>query len=481
MVGNEEEKPPDPGGGNSSKDMDIDSQNNRQILAAKRSLNPSELSPSDKVIEPKEKKLIQESAASYSTLYKHPDLDKVRKYGNDDVGPFIVHVSRDAESPNSGTSLQPINVGHTMAKENVRDIRKDGIKSLGRNRVSVEFTSAAAANSLVNNPCLGRNKLAASIPSYQVSRMGLVRGVPVEWTMEEFVSASGLKEGNGRILKARRLQRKVLREGGPPTWVPTQSVVVTFEGQILPSRVYAFYTSLVVEVYVLPTIQCRKCLRFGHIQTQCRSDARCFKCAHKHPGENCNVAPEHITCLYCSGRHFATDQRCPEFCRQKSIKKTMSELSISYQEASTRHPAVRRPYADVSKVMFAPELGASWHPSQSPPPPSPPQSPATTSYRQTVFRNPRAHTPLSPSYDRHAHQNIVSSPSSQVPNGYALSQRTGKETPNDNTLELLIMLLTNFIAKWSDCLPPDVAPLMMTLTERLSFSNGSLGQIHGME
>lgn len=466
-----DDEPPDPGGGSST------------IETRKRFVRSSEPSPA----EPKGKKVTQGTDvdnASAATFYKHPDLDAdSRKYGLGDSGPFIVHISRDAESSNSGISLQPIKVGLAFVKDNIKNIKKDGIKSVGRNRVSVEFITAEDANNILENPCLSRHKLIASIPSYNVSRMGLVRGVPVDWSMEEFVDATDLKNGHGKILKARRLQRKVINDGVPPSWVPTQSVVVTFEGQILPEKIFALYTSLKVELYVLPTIQCRKCLRFGHIQSQCRSDARCFKCAQKHPGEGCNVAVEQVTCLYCSGHHYATDQRCPEYCRQKSIKLAMSEHSISYQEASSRFPAVRRPYADVAKVMFEPISSPSWQPPFPAQPPPSPQSSPTISYRKTITRKPRARTPLSPGYDRQAHHDIVSNPRSQVPNGHFLSsRRMPAETPNDDLMELLFKLLTNIIAKWSDCLPPDVAPLMISLAERLSFSNGPPpGQISTME
>lgn len=139
--------------------------------------------------------------------------------------------------------------------------------------------------------------------------------------MEEFVSATEYKEGYGKIVKARRLNRKIKKDDGSSSWLPTQSVVLTFEGQSLPKKIFAFYTSLVVEVYQLPTIQCRKCLRFGHVQNVCRSNARCFKCGQSHSGDNCNISPDRVRCLLCTGSHLAPDPSCPEFERQKRIKK----------------------------------------------------------------------------------------------------------------------------------------------------------------
>lgn len=502
MDGNEKEKPPDEADGNSNVGMDIDNntrKRNLQTLGLSPVGSPQEPAPKkitihvhkeisdqvatvcENVVIPHVDKQPDENAAN-PLLYKHPDLStEARGYNADDDGPFVVHISKES-SADSKSSLKAIYVGMLLTQANVTNIKKDGIKSVGRNRVSVTFDKAADANSILKNPMLDKYKLSANIPTYNISRMGLVRGVPTDWSMTDFVKGTNLEEGKGRILKARRLQRKVTKEDGSPSWVPTQTVVVTFEGQSLPSRIFAYYTSLVVEVYQLPTIQCRKCLRFGHIQTQCRSDARCYKCAQKHPGDGCNVAPEHISCIFCTARHYATDRNCPEHHRQKSIKLIMSERNISYAEAAAQVPVVnRRPYADVANIMFGPTR-ESPPPSQSPFDPTDlPSTPPRTSHRKTVFLSPRPRPSLSPGYDRQAHNNIVRPPPSEIPNGQALNNPYTRVTPNEDLMELLLKLLTNIIAKWSDCLPNDVAPLMLTLVEKLSFPNGPPGHLSTME
>lgn len=473
MTGNEE-KPPDKGGGE-IEDMDVD-----PLAAARKRLAAARTLAGSSTEEAKKKVNNTENAfASISTTYKHPSLESGSNsvgYGEDDCGPFIVHVSRSDTSASPGISLQAIKIGLLLVQNNIKNVVKGGIKSLGRNRVSVEFKSATDANSFLLHSFLPRHKLAASIPSYNVSRMGIVRGVPTEWSMEDFVNATDLKEGRGKILKARRLQRKVFRDDGTPNWVPTQSVVLTFEGQTLPKHIYAFYTSLIVEVYQLPTIQCRKCLRFGHIQKDCRSDARCYKCTKNHPGDDCNLAPEKSSCLFCSGRHFATDKSCPEFSRQKTIKVIMSQESISYAEASARIPAVRRPYSDAAKnrfdhifdppqVPFSPQYFTS-------PQSTPPKTPSYQKLRSPRSpRFPRGLSPLSQGYDQAAHREIVSPPPSQVPNGCALTDTAPNDhrlMPNEDLLELALKIVTNIIAKFSDVLPHDVAPAMIKLTKSLA-------------
>lgn len=89
---------------------------------------------------------------SVSNIYKHPSLDTSnRRYNVEDFGPFIVHVSRVAGSPNSGVSLKPIRLGAFLVKGGVESVKKDGIRAVGRNRLSVEFNSAKAANEFLDH------------------------------------------------------------------------------------------------------------------------------------------------------------------------------------------------------------------------------------------------------------------------------------------------------------------------------------------
>ena len=149
------------------------------------------------------------------------------------------------------------------------------------------------------------------------SRMGIVRDIPIEWTDEEIIDNIKVPDGCGPVIKARRLNRRVSTLDGSE-WKPTQTVVLTFDGQILPSRVYCFYSALPVEKYMYPTIQCYKCCRYGHTRTLCRSSPRCYKCGLDHPGDGCDPPPDRIKCVSCLGTHFATDKACPELGRQRS-------------------------------------------------------------------------------------------------------------------------------------------------------------------
>lgn len=115
------------------------------------------------------------------------------------------------------------------------------MKNVGRNKISVEFKNAQAANSFIINPTLTLSKYKALIPTFNITRTSLVRGIPCEWFLEDFVESLELPSGCGEVLKARRLNRKLVFDGNV-SWVPTQSIVLTFRGQFLPEKIYSFHT-----------------------------------------------------------------------------------------------------------------------------------------------------------------------------------------------------------------------------------------------
>ncbi|GBP61812.1 hypothetical protein EVAR_88736_1 [Eumeta japonica] len=136
--------------------------------------------------------------------------------------------------------------------------------------------------------------------------------------------------------------------GGSTIWKPSQTVVLTFDGQMLPQRVFLCYNALSIEVYTYPTIQCYNWCRYGHTKAQCRSRPRCFKRTNAHISESCTVREDEVSCLHCLGRHTTTRKLCPELDRQKRIKISMAEESISYSETSKKHPAIGKSYVNAT-------------------------------------------------------------------------------------------------------------------------------------
>lgn len=296
--------------------------------------------------------------------------------------------------------------------------------------------------------------------------MGIVRGIPTDMTDEEVLANMKVPKGCGPILKMRRLNFKITLDG-VPTWKPTQTVVLTFDGQVLPNRIFLCYCSFIVDVYTYPTIQCFNCCRFGHTKTQCRSKPRCFKCCQDHTGDSCNVEEINAKCIHCEGMHFATSKACPELHRQKNIKKMMSEKCISYAECSKFFAQSKKSYADITSSTPSPSAPRGEQPSQS----------TSTSYKKSVPRRPRSPPPQRVGYDREAYYNLISEDrSGSAPNGCALNNPSDILS-NPQIITELIKLL-NLVASFfnnsapsSPNQPNNVASMISNFLALLS--NGS--------
>lgn len=291
--------------------------------------------------------------------------------------------------------------------------------------------------------------------------MGLVRGVPAEWPPEEVLEniQVPVNSGGARPVKVRRLNFKKIRTDGTFCWMPSETVVITFDGQLLPKRIFICLNSLLVEQYQYPTIQCFRCCRFGHTKEKCRSPPRCFRCGGSHSGDLCTIESHEAFCCNCpqglGSGHFANSKVCPEYNRQTAIKKSMTDDNISYVEASNLH-------AKISRKSYANVAAAS--PQQQTPPH------AFTSYRKTVFRNPRPAPSLDKGYDRIAHQSIIKDPVIHSSPVFPEPPQTNEKLINDliKILSSVVKILSPTSPLADPSLLSHVAPFISSL---LSSSN----------
>lgn len=91
------------------------------------------------------------------------------------------------------------------------------MKNVGRNKINVEFSTTLYFN-------LSLCKYIDVIPSFNITRMDIIRDVPLEFSLDEFVYSLEFSSW------------------GNTTCAPTfESVVVIFRGQMLPRRVFSYY------------------------------------------------------------------------------------------------------------------------------------------------------------------------------------------------------------------------------------------------
>ncbi|XP_070152117.1 uncharacterized protein Cyt-b5 isoform X1 [Polyergus mexicanus] len=162
-----------------------------------------------------------------------PDSVLNNRYTKSCQGPFEIVITSTGAA---NTSIHPLTVGRLLSSTLKKDILE--IKKLGFSKISAQFKSRDAANNLINNPILNANNLIAYIPSYRVSRQGIIRNVPLD------LSESTIKEEidcSVGINSVRRLNRKVI---DPSTrlvyYTPSKSIAITFEGQDIPQSLYLY-------------------------------------------------------------------------------------------------------------------------------------------------------------------------------------------------------------------------------------------------
>lgn len=401
---------------------------------------PSTSLPSSQIIS--ESQSSSQSQSSSRQFYKKSDL-----------GPFVVIVQKTDFSPNASAAIHPLSFGRFLFQNNIKNIVSGSIKRLGRNKISLQFISAEDANNFLSVPTIFKNGYKSYIPSYSVCRLGLVRGIPSDWSEEEILNNISIPSNCGSVLKVRRLNYKVSCNGGVE-WRPSSSVVFTFDGQVLPKRINICFNSLEVLTYIYPTIQCRKCCRYGHTMAHCRSGPRCFRCGESHLGLSCSVEENEAFCVMCSGSHFANSLMCPELSRQRNIKSTMAERSISYNEASNLFPKSTKPFSEVVKSGFS-QLSSSQPLTQT----------HLSSYKKTIHKKPNQPPLPRFGYDVSAHRDIIRTPT--LPKSHPFINKRSNHDESDVPVVELISSLISILSSSSN-LPSNVAPLLSSLISLLN-------------
>lgn len=387
---------------------------------------------------------ISQPSNSIPIQQSSPDKDVKIFYSENDKGPFVVHVQKRTVSSDNdyNTILNPIIFGKFIQKNNYRGIIPGSIIRIGRNRVKIVFNTFKDANTFVNNSAVSENGYNAFIPSFCVTKIGVIR-VPIDIEDSDIIADSIFPNNPIKILKVRRLKYKVTVNDNI-TWKSSQSVVVTFEGQVLPEFLYLYYNKVNIELYKYPTIQCYSCCRFGHMKSNCRSKPRCYKCGQSHYGDSCGLDESEACCLLCSGSHYATSRKCPEYNRQQNIKSLMSQRSISYMEANKLEPRImNKSFAEVASSGI--------------------------SYKKTVFAKPKIYKKNdNKSYDIDFHKNLLKD--FQIPNpenGCALSKKS--EQKSENTIKDLLSFIVELYN--NNNLPDNVENIVINLLT--SLKNGS--------
>lgn len=265
---------------------------------------------------------VQVSQAVSESEHAHVIHKNNNKYRITDAGPYFVIV----ENKNN-MKLHRMSIGKILFKSN--SIFKDKIteiSQLGKSKVKVELNNAISANNLTTSDLLNNEELETYIPDFNLYKFGLVRGIDIEISPQEIIEEA---RSEYKIISARRETRR-RKTNDSFEIISLASCILKFDGQKLPNHIFLYGIRCEVSPYIPPVIQCFNCLRYGHMSKSCKSKTRCSRCQGPHPSKDCEAA---MVCLYCKSDHSALYRKCPEFFKQKQIKKLMTLNNLTHLQA----------------------------------------------------------------------------------------------------------------------------------------------------
>jgi len=128
-------------------------------------------------------------------------------YSNSDSPPYIIHVYSITDEASSGPA-HPLLISRTLSQLAYADIKE--IKRIGRSKVLVEMKSAKAANKLIQDPNLEKEKLKVFIPKYKTIRTSIVRDIPQHFDESDILQ---YLDAPYRVIEAKRLNRRMRING----------------------------------------------------------------------------------------------------------------------------------------------------------------------------------------------------------------------------------------------------------------------------
>lgn len=119
-----------------------------------------------------------------------------------------------------------------------------------------------------------------------------------------------------------------------------KNLIVRFEGTKPPAEVSLYKQRRTVKARRPRPVQCDSCGRYGHVQTTCTFDRRCLRCGADHEQSEC-TAPV-AKCLFCGGKHIATEPRCPRWQKERQLAEARAQARRdTASQAAQTHGAAK--------------------------------------------------------------------------------------------------------------------------------------------
>ncbi|KAK2577912.1 hypothetical protein KPH14_011857 [Odynerus spinipes] len=124
-------------------------------------------------------------------------------------------------------------------------------------------------------------------------------------------------------------------ESGRIEWIPSESVVLTFEADTIPDKiqVYGLYF-MKVEVYIELVKICYNCYKVGHTAKFCKNKKICRTCGDGYHEDKIECPKKSIPfCVQCNEEHLMLSSKCNTFIYNKDLNIIMATKNISIYEA----------------------------------------------------------------------------------------------------------------------------------------------------
>ena len=129
------------------------------------------------------------------------------------------------------------------------------------------------------------------------------------------------------VTYAKRLFKKV--DG---TFVPSSSVVLTFNTPHPPTSIKIGWVNLLVRPYKELPRRCRKCQSYGHGKNNCKHKQVCPRCSGLHNNDDFTYTNQPL-CNNCGGPHGAYAPSCPRYKYEAEVLSVRSTQKLSFPDA----------------------------------------------------------------------------------------------------------------------------------------------------
>lgn len=234
------------------------------------------------------------------------------RYSTNCESPTVILVPVvQTDSLSSISRLKLSNVLQTIAPDEIKEVRVNTKKNL----IAIDVVNACALDKLLLVTEICSISVRAYVPGGRNTIAGVIQDVDAEITEQDFAA---LISTTAPIVQFRRFG-------------VSSSVKIVFRSDSLPASVKVGLVRHPVRPYVPRPLQCRKCMRLGHVIGSCPYSPRCNRCGSDHASDICEV--EALKCANCLGSHQGNSKECPLLQKEAKVCQRMARDNSSHREA----------------------------------------------------------------------------------------------------------------------------------------------------